>query len=99
MAVRIEFSSGLGACHIADPKAKGGATLVSFRLELANVNDDEGLLAEMEQRLESEKRLPWRDRESHAWALRQLERGPYPGMSEEEQRAAIEYVRGTAYYE
>lgn len=99
MAVRIEFSSGIGACHIADPKAKGGATLVSFRLELANVNDDEGLLAEMEQRLAPEKRLPWQDRESRAWAIRQLERGPYPGMSEQEQAAALAYVKGTPFYE
>ena len=97
--IRVEFSGGIGRCPIADPTARGGSALVSFRMELANVNDDEGLLAEMEQKLPAEKRLPWADRESHAWALRQLERGPYPGMSEEEQRAAIEYIRGTPFYE
>lgn len=99
MACRVEFPSGLGACPIADPTAKGGSVLVSFRQRLANVNDDEGLLAEMERKLPPGNRMPWQDRESRAWAIRQLERGPYPGMSEEEQRAAVQYVRETAYYE
>ncbi|MDP3492862.1 MAG: hypothetical protein Q8R82_07090 [Hyphomonadaceae bacterium] len=97
--MRVEFPSGVGACAIADPGAPGRSTTLSFRVLLGNACDDEGILAEMERKLPAEKRLPWRDRESHAWAITQLERGPYPGMSEEEQRAAVQYVRETAYYE
>lgn len=97
--MRVEFPSGLGCCPIADATAKRGSVVVRFRQRLANVNDDEGLLEEMRRALPPEKRMPWADRESHAWALRQLERGPYPGMSEDEQRAAIDYIRGTPFYE
>lgn len=99
MASRVEFPSGVGCCLVADPAAADGSVLVSVRQRLANVCDDEGLLAEMEQRLPPEKRLPWSSRESHDWALTQLERGPYPGFTEQEQRAAVEYIRGTPYYE
>lgn len=98
MAIWCEFSSGLGSCPIADPSAKRGTVVARFRQQLANVNDDEGLLEEMRRGPPPEKRMPWADRERHAWALRQLERGPYPGFTEEEQRAALQYVRETAYY-
>jgi hypothetical protein len=97
--MRCEFSSGLGARHIADPTAKGGAALVRFRQQLANVNDDEGLLEEMRRAPPPEKRLPWSDRKNWEWAIRQLQRSPYPGLTEEEQRQALEHVRGTPYYE
>lgn len=97
--MRAEFCTGVGACPIADATSPTGSVTVSFRTRLANVCDEEGLLAEMEQRLPPERRMPWADRASRDWAIRQLERGPYPGMSEEEQRAAVEYVRGTPFYE
>lgn len=99
MASRVEFPSGVGCCQVADPAAPDGSVLVSFRERLANVYDDEGLLAEMEQRLPPERRMPWANRASRDWALRQLERGPYPGLSEQEQIAAIEYVKSTPFYE
>lgn len=99
MVSRVEFPSGVGCCLVADPAAPDGSVLVRFRQRLANVNDDEGLLAEMEQRLAPEKRLPWRDRTAHAWAITQLERGTYPGLTEDEQRAAVEWVKGTPFYE
>lgn len=98
--MRAEFCTGVGACPIADATSPTGSVTASFRTKLANVcGDDDDLLAEMDKRLPPERRLPWRDRESRAWAMRQLERGPYPGMSEEEQIAAIEYVKSTPFYE
>ena len=97
--MRAEFSSGVGADRIADPTAKGGVTLVHFRMELGSVWDEDGLAVEMERRLPPRDRMPWQDRDSHDRAIRQLERGPYPGLSEQEQRDAVEYIRETAHYE
>lgn len=94
------MTSGVGAEDIADPAAPGGARTVRFRVCVANACDEDGgLLVEMRQGLPPDRRLPWRDRASRDWAVAQLERGPYPGLSEEEQRAALEYVRGTPFYD
>lgn len=94
------MTSGVGAEEIADPSAPGGARTVQFRVALANVCDEDGgLLHEVRAGLPPERRLPWASRENRAWAITQLERGPYPGMSEEEQRAALRHVRETPYYD
>jgi hypothetical protein len=90
----------VGAEDIADPSAPGGARTVRLRVCIANACDEDGgLLHEMRMNLPPERRLPWRDRASRDWAVRQLERGPYPGMSEDEQRAAIEWVKATPFFE
>lgn len=89
-------SGGVAVESIAGPE---GGSHVRVRVRIGHAGADDGLLGEMRASPPPERRMPWRDRESRAWAIRQLERGPYPGMSEDEQRAALDHVRETGFYD